>query len=106
MHLRTFCTQYFQSTSSMHIYNPQSIIQPLIKLTKSIAILTTDNDPDWSRKSPCNVYNYGQLWKKLNLDALILNTYTPGNSHYNPVERLMSPLSNWLVGLTLKTEYN
>ncbi|CAF1218881.1 unnamed protein product, partial [Didymodactylos carnosus] len=77
MHLRTFCTQYFQSTSSMHIYNLESIIQPLIKLGKSVAILTTDNGPDWSGKSPCNVYNYGQLWKKLNLDALILNSYTP-----------------------------
>ncbi|CAF1341500.1 unnamed protein product [Didymodactylos carnosus] len=106
MHLRTFCTQYFQSTSSMHIYNLESIIQPLIKLGKSVAILTTDNGPDWSGKSPCNVYNYAQLWKKLTLDALILNSYTPGNSRYNPVERSMSPLSNWPVGLTLKREYN
>ncbi|CAF1375825.1 unnamed protein product [Didymodactylos carnosus] len=32
--------------------------------------------------------------------------YTPGNSRYNPVERSMSLLSNWLVGLTLKREYN
>ncbi|CAF0966932.1 unnamed protein product [Didymodactylos carnosus] len=76
------------------------------QLGKSVAILTTDNGPDWSGKSPCNLYNSGQLWKKLNLDALILNSYTPGNSRYNPVERSMSPLSNWLVGLTLKREYN
>ncbi|CAF1387821.1 unnamed protein product, partial [Didymodactylos carnosus] len=59
-----------------------------------------------SGKSACNVYNYGQLWKKLNLDALILNSCTSGSSRYNPVERSMSPLSNWLVGLTLKREYS
>ncbi|CAF1555835.1 unnamed protein product, partial [Didymodactylos carnosus] len=40
-----------------------------------------------SGKSACNVYNYGQLWKKLNLDALILNSCTSGSSRYNPVER-------------------
>ncbi|CAF4602079.1 unnamed protein product [Didymodactylos carnosus] len=37
---------------------------------------------------------------------MILNSYTPGNSRYNPVERSMSPLSNWLVGLTLKRQYD
>ncbi|CAF1528413.1 unnamed protein product, partial [Didymodactylos carnosus] len=87
---------------SMHIYNLESVMQPLIRLGKSVATLTSDNGSDWSGKSPCNIFNYRELWKKLKLDAMILNSYTTGNSRYNPVERSMSPLLNWLVDITLK----
>ena len=45
-----------------------------------------------------NILNFGRIWKKLNLEALILVSYAPGASKYNPIERCWGYLNDCIVG--------
>lgn len=43
-----------------------------------------------------------RVFRERNLDSLILQSYAPGDSPYNPVERAMAPLSFKMSGVILK----
>ena len=43
----------------------------------------------------------GRLWRKQSLDALLVMTYAPGQSKFNPIERQWAPRSRDLSGLVL-----
>ena len=95
-------SMFFESTSAMHVFNLKKILQPIVsKEGKKAVTIICDGGPDWSPKSTPNLINFGRLWRDLNLDILILTSYAPGHSRYNPIERSWAPLSRWLTGVTL-----
>ncbi|CAB4484081.1 unnamed protein product [Rhizophagus irregularis] len=69
---------------------------------KPIWILLVDGGPDENPKHMKNIIQYAHLFCDLNLDYLTIRTYyAPGQSAYNPVERIMASLSRKLAGITL-----
>lgn len=94
--------RFFQSTSQMHCNHLITLLPPMLNSTKkSVVTIICDGGPDWRTDSPANIINYGRVWRSLNLDALILTSYAPYHSRYNPIERGWSPLTKWLVGTIL-----
>lgn len=78
-------------------------IRPLMEKIKSenkkAVLLLTDRGPDRSQESYANLYFYYKLWKEHDLDMIIVSSFAPGYSAYNPVEHLWSPLSRALTGV-------
>ena len=67
-------------------------------------IAIADNGPDWSVKGILNFIIYGSLWQCLRLDTLVIQSYAPGHSRFNPIERTWSLLSKLIVGVILPVE--
>lgn len=57
------------------------------KTLKHNLILLCDDGSDWAGRSVQTKYWLGWLWKKLDLDILIVARNAPGDSKWNPVER-------------------
>ncbi len=64
-------------------------------------VLIADNGPDWSSSSKTNCLFLLRLFKALDLDALLLTSYAPGESAYNPIEHLWSFVTVALSGTQL-----
>ena len=64
-------------------------------------VAIADGGPDWSIKGLINFMSLGLLWMKSGLDLLIVQSYAPGHSHFNPIERSWSFLTNHITGITL-----
>ena len=50
-------------------------------------LLLCDDGADWAGRSVQTIYWLGWLWRKLNLDMLIMARPAPGDSKWNPIER-------------------
>ena len=69
--------------------------------TSGAVCIVADNGPDWSLKSLLTTMAMGRLWRDMDLDILILCSYAPRHSAHNMIEHARSPLSRYLVGVTL-----
>ena len=67
-------------------------------------MLICDGGPDWSIKGVLNLMSVGYLWRNLKLDTLILQSYAPGHSGFNPIERSWSQLTKWLTSVVLPVD--
>ena len=47
---------------------------------------------------------FGSVWKSLKLDTLVVQSYAPGHSRFNPIERTWSLLTKLVVGVILPVE--
>lgn len=94
-------SQFHKSTVESHTNDLIPILKEQFSLGKSICIIISDNGPDWTMHSLTNIYFMYRLWKLSKLDALVLNSYCPGQSAYNPIEHAWSPLSDALAGVIL-----
>ncbi|VDI57154.1 Hypothetical predicted protein [Mytilus galloprovincialis] len=92
-------SQFHKSTVESHTNDLIPILKEQFSLGKSICIIISDNGPDWTMHSLTNIYFMYRLWKLSKLDALVLNSYCPGQSAYNPIEHAWSPLSDALAAL-------
>ena len=61
-----------------------------------------DNGPDWCRHSVKTVLAMGRVWETMDLDYLLLTSYAPGNSKFNPIEHAWAPITRWCSGLVLQ----
>ena len=100
LHVYIHADRYMNSTSQMHYHHLNDLIKNQI-VQKPVLGIICDGGPDWSSKCPANVINYGRLWRDNNLDLLILSSYAPKHSRYNPIEHAWSPLTKWLAGVTI-----
>ena len=66
---------------------------------KSAVLLISDRGPDRCQEYYANEYFYYMLWKQYKLDILIVTSFAPGYSAYNPIEHLWAPLSRSLTGV-------
>ena len=68
---------------------------------KPVLIIRTDGGPDQNIRHLSTIKMYYKLWKKLELDLLLISMSAPGCSAFNSIERRMAPLSRALVGLVI-----
>ncbi len=95
---------YFTSSSSEGHCN--DIIDILEKHDNKpfILALLTDNGPEVSPNNLTSIFYYGRLWLKTNLDQLIVASYAPYNSRFNPVEVAWGLLSKELAQIVICPE--
>jgi hypothetical protein len=98
LYLYVRAVRFHPSTALNHA---NDLHQILTERPKTIVGIISDGGPDWNLKSMHNILIYGRLWMDLNLDYLGITHHAPGNSKENPIEHAWSPLSKFIVGVTL-----
>lgn len=97
MHIFLHADRFFQATSSRHCDNLQRVLlSETLPCSRRVVVLVTDGGSDWNGNCLLNILNYGKLWKRLRLDALLLIRYAPRHSKYNMIERRWAPLTKKL----------
>jgi len=71
-----------------------------LKSKPNLALLL-DDGIDWGMRGLQTFYFFGYLWKTLNLDLLAIGRNAPGDSKWNPIERLWSYITAKLAGLVV-----
>ncbi len=67
---------------------------------KSILVLIPDNGPDWNWSCLANILYASELFRQLDLDALMSASHCPGESAYNQIEHLWAPLTTAIAKVT------
>ncbi|XP_054766021.1 uncharacterized protein LOC129272973 [Lytechinus pictus] len=80
----------------MHAELPTSIAHG-----KSCLFLLVDGGPDCNTNHQVNLYFYAKFFKDMNLDAMCVTSYAPGDSALNPVEHLWAPCTKALTSVYL-----
>ena len=102
LHLFLRAHMYDKETASSHANDLMKVLQPIVDEEKKKAvILFVDNGPDWNKTSLKTMLAMGSVWEKLCLDYMLLTSYAPGDSKYNPIEHAWAPITMWLSGLVL-----
>ncbi|XP_011674671.2 uncharacterized protein LOC105443326 [Strongylocentrotus purpuratus] len=71
--------------------------------TKSVLFLLADGGPDFHPNHGINELYYSRLFRDLNLDAMVVTCYAPGDSALNPIEHLWAPCTRALTSVYLPT---
>ena len=94
----------FNKESAMsHSDDLMDCLRLVVDATKKKAVVMgVDNGPDWCRHSVKTVLAMGRVWETMDLDYLLLTSYAPGNSKFNPIEHAWAPITRWCSGLVLQ----
>ena len=68
-------------------------------------IAVADGGPDWPVKEILNLMSLGLFWLCSELDLVVTQSYAPGHSRFNPMERNWTQLTKWLVGVTFPVRF-
>lgn len=102
LHVRLYPARAVESTNVMHVNFLVNFLKNNNKLGDVHNVVAiADGGPDWSVKGVINLLSLGYLWENAKLDVLVLQSYAPGHSRFNPIERSWSQLTKWLVGVLL-----
>jgi hypothetical protein len=106
MYVFTRAFRFGNSNAATHCNDIFDILQSYgeDKRPKILGLLC-DNGPDFNPASWIVVYFMGQLWKDMNLDQLIICSYAPHSSKYNPIELAWGTLSQALAQITLVSDH-
>jgi len=97
--------RFGNSNSQTHSNDIYNIINGMKEEQRpKILGLLCDNGPDFNPSSSLVFYCQGQLWKDLNLDQLIICSYAPRSSRFNPIEIAWGNLSQALAQITLVSD--
>lgn len=107
LNVKLFPSRLIESTNVMHAHHLFNVISNE-KKTKNVVnvIAIADGGPDWSVKGILNFISMGFLWMDTCLDLLIIQSYAPGHSRFNPIERSWSFLTKKIVGVILPDTIN
>ena len=89
------------SSAYMHTYDVRELFTSKLIERKPVLIMVTDGTADEAPRFPKTLSTAIDLFKMLNLDALIHVVNAARLSAFNPVERRMAPLSHDLEGIIL-----
>ncbi|XP_041466647.1 uncharacterized protein LOC121417130 [Lytechinus variegatus] len=78
--------------SETNIASHLNDLTTLMREDKRMLLLLVDGSPDFSPNHATNIFHYGRFFKDSRLDALIVTTYCPGDSAYNPIEHVLGPM--------------
>ena len=81
------------SSIALHLSNIDSIIKSLSQEERDkmkVLVLTADDGYDWSLKVNITDHLLGLVWKRYNLDGIIMVKNAPGDSRWNEIERFWS----------------
>ncbi|XP_072168657.1 uncharacterized protein [Diadema setosum] len=68
---------------------------------KHALFLVADGGPDFNVNHATNWFFYGRFFREMNLDALVVTSFCPGDSAMNPIEHLWAPCTRRLTGVAL-----
>ncbi|XP_071494954.1 uncharacterized protein [Diadema antillarum] len=68
---------------------------------KHALFLVADGGPDFNINHATNWFYYGRLFREMNLDALVVTSFCPGDSAMNPIEHLWAPCTRRLTSVAL-----
>ena len=68
--------------------------------------LLSDNGPDFNPSSWIVIFCMGRLWHDIKLDDLILCSYAPRSSRFNPIELVWGTLNQSLAQITPASDAN
>lgn len=68
---------------------------------KSALFIVADGGPDYNTNHATNWFFYGRFFRDMNLDALVVTSFCPGDSAMNPIEHLWGPCTRRLTGVSL-----
>ena len=93
----------FNKESAMsHSNDLMDCLRPVVDSSKKKAfVMVVDNGPDWCRHSVMTVLVMGRVWEYMDLDYLLLTSYAPGDSKFNPIEHAWAAITRWCSGLVL-----
>ena len=99
-----FCrsSKFNASSSTKHAADLEHIAEAAKKDGKTVVAVIVDGGPDWSFKSIANMIAMGRCWRDSSLDGLLLVSFAPGQSKFNPIERQWAPRSRDLSGVELQ----
>ena len=89
------------SSAYTHAYDVRELFNSNLIERKPVLVMGTDGAADEAPRYPKFLSTAVDLFKMLNLDALIHGVNAAGLSAFNPVERRMAPLSHDLAGIIL-----
>ena len=92
------------SSIALHLSNIDSIIKSLSQEERDkmkVLVLSADDGYDWSLKVNITDHLLGLVWKRYNLDGIIMVKNAPGDSRWNEIERFWSFLTLRHKGLTI-----
>ena len=89
------------SSAYTHAYDVRELFTSNLIERKPVLIMGTDGAADEAPRFPKTLSTAVDLFKMLELDALIHGVNAAGLSAFNPVERRMAPLSHDLAGIIL-----
>ena len=100
LHIVFRASSFHKDCALTHYEDLCTILRPLTEKKKAL-VLVVDNGPDWHKNSAKTFLAMGRLWKDLKLDYLLLVSYAPGDSKFNPIEHAWAPITIWWSGLVL-----
>ena len=89
------------SSTYTHAYDVRELFNSNLIERKPVLVMGTDGAADEAPRFPKVLSTAVDLFKMLNLDALIHGVNAAGLSAFNPVERRKAPLSHDLAGIIL-----
>ena len=92
------------STIAVHLSNIDSILSSLPIMEKqkmAVLVLTSDDGNDWSLRSGITGHLLSLVWKKYNLDAVLIVKNAPSDSRWNDIEHFWSYLTSLHRGLII-----
>jgi hypothetical protein len=98
--------KYMSTTAETHANDLYSLISsyPDNQRPSSLGLIC-DNGPDFNPASWLVFYHMGSLWKDLKLDQLIICSYAPNCSKFNPIEIAWGNISQMLAQITLCSDH-
>ena len=98
--------RFQNSNPETHVNDIYNIMQTYQENSKpKILAFLCDNGPDFNPASLNVFFCMGELWKKLDLDQLIICSYAPHCSKFNPIEIAWGTLSQALAQITLVSDH-
>lgn len=91
--------KFHPSTVKTHVNDIYPLLKSLKEQGQSVVVLTVDGGPDWNVSFLANALFFYRLWRKLELDILIMCCYAAHHSAFNKIEHLWAPLSRRLAGM-------
>ena len=92
-HLFLRAHMFDKETASSHANDLVKVLQPIVDEEKRKAVvLFVDNGAYWNKTSLKTLLATGRVWEKLCLYYMLLTSYAPGDSKYNPIEHAWASL--------------
>lgn len=84
-----------------HMDDLSGIIRDNVSDGKRVGVLIVDGGADYNTNHATNEFFYSCFFREKKLDGLLVTSYCPGHSAYNPIEHLWAPITKKLVSVFL-----
>ena len=98
--------KYMSTTTETHANDLYNLLSSYPETQRPSTLgLICDNGPDFNPASWLVFFHMGSLWRDLKLDQLIICSYAPNSSKFNPIEIAWGNISQMLAQITLCSDF-